>query len=99
LTRPSNLMPTVCDIGTGADKSCVDNGVPGKQCGEIRENGFAGANGVPDKNCVDCKFRRQKGSEVLGSVDGYIAAEALACTSNWGPTVSEEWIRADEKLC
>ncbi|XP_062153291.1 5'-3' exoribonuclease 4-like isoform X2 [Alnus glutinosa] len=87
LTRPSNLMPTVCDVATGADKNCVDNGVPEKQVGETGENGFAGANGVPDKNCVDGKFRRQKGSEDRVSVDNHIGAEGLACTSNWGPTV------------
>jgi hypothetical protein len=68
LTRPSNWMPTVCDVGTGAVK-CVDHGVPEKQVGETGENGFAGANGVPDKNCVDDKLRRQEGSKVPGSVD------------------------------
>jgi hypothetical protein len=95
LTTPSNWMPTVCDVWSGAVK-CVDHGVPEKQVGETSETGFAGANGVPDKNCVDDKLRRQEGTKVPVPWMKNIAKEGLACTSNWGPTVCEERIIADE---
>ena len=64
LSSFSNLLPTVCEVGSGADKNCVASGVPDNQAGETGANGLVCiclvcAKGVLDKDYFHREYKKE----------------------------------------